>query len=562
MRELVALARLPRVPAARVLAAVLLGTVAVLAGVGLMGLAGYVISRAAEHPPVLALSVAIVGVRTFGITRPVARYGERLVSHDLAFRVLAAVRVTVYRRLEPQVPARTGQRRQGDLLAALVGDVDATQDLFLRGLAPPLVAVLAGVVCVTVAALLLPAAAVALAVGLLVAGVAVPVLAASLQRRDGGRRTELRAEMSTELVELLRGAPEIVANGREADSLARVDRLDRELGRLGRADAVASAVVEGLLVAVTGLTATAVLWLAVRATDDGHLDRTLVAALVLGAIASFDAVTPLPAAALVLHATAASARRVLALVGGAPTVPEPAVPALPPTQVDVQLDGVCFDDGDPQDWALRDVELRMPEGSRVAVVGPSGTGKSTLAALVVRFLDPDAGTCRLGGTELTDLRPRDVRAAVTLDAQDAYLFATSIRENVRLARPDATDDDVDVALERAGLADWVRTLPHGAETAVGEEGTAVSGGERRRIALARTLLADTRVLVLDEPTAHLDHDTAETVMADVHAAASGRSMLLITHRPEGLDRVDAVLRLSHGRLEASIHLDEPEETPC
>ena len=411
---------------------------------------------------------------------------------------------------------------------------------------------LAGVVCVAVATVLLPAAGVALAVGLVVAGVAVPLLAAALQRRDGARRTTLRAELSTELVELLRGAPEIVAMGREEDALARVDRLDGQLRRLGRRDAVASAVVEGLLVAVTGLTAVAVLWLAVRATSAGGLDRTLVAALVLGTIASFDAVTPLPAAALVLHATAASARRVLAVADGAPTVAEPAVPAPAPAAADLALDGVCFDDGDPQTWALRDVDLRLPEGARVALVGPSGAGKSTLAALVVRFLDPDAGAVRLGGTDLTALRPQDVRAAVTLDAQDAYLFSTSIRENVRLARPSSTDDEVDHALAQAGLLEWVRSLPEGADTSVGEDGAAVSGGERRRIALARTLLADTRVLVLDEPTAHLDHDTALAVMADVHAAADGRSMLLITHRSEGLDRVDAVLRLRHGHVETDL----------
>jgi len=218
----------------------------------------------------------------------------------------------------------------------------------------------------------------------------------------------------------------------------------------------------------------------------------------------------------------------------------------------VAMEGVRFDDGDPDAWALRDVDLRLPDGARVALVGPSGAGKSTLAALVVRFLDPDSGTVRLGDVDEATLRPDDVRRMVTLDAQDAYLFSTSIRENVRLARPEATDDDVDDALALAGLLDWVRSLPEGADTWVGVDGTAVSGGERRRIALARSLLADTRVLVLDEPTAHLDHDTAEAVMADVHAAAEGRSLLLITHRTEGLERVDAVLRLARGQLAADV----------
>jgi ATP-binding cassette subfamily C protein CydC len=552
MRDLLALTRLARVPVGRLLATVALGVVAVLAGVGLMGLAGYVVSRAAEHPPVLALSVAIVGVRAFGITRPLARYGERLVAHDLAFRALARMRVAVYRRLEPQVPSRTSQRRQGDLLATLVGDVDATQDLYLRGFAPPLVALLSAVVCVLIAAVLLPSASLVLAIGLLLAGVGVPVLAARLRRPDSARQVTARAELTAQLVELLHGAPEIVAMGRVDDVLARVGRLDGELARAGRRDATSSGVVEALVVALTGLTAVTVLWVSVRSTAAGGLDRTLVAALVLGTIASFEAVVPLPAAALVLHTTAASARRLLSVAGGCPTVSTPAAPADLPRSASVAMEGVCFDDGDPDAWALHDVDLRLGEGARVALVGPSGAGKSTLAALVVRFLDPDSGSVLLGGVDETTLQPEDVRRTVTLDAQDAHLFSTSIRENVRLARPDATDADVDAALARAGLLDWVRTLPDGGDTWVGENGTAVSGGERRRIALARALLADTRVLVLDEPTAHLDHDTAQAVMADVHDATDGRSLLLITHRTEGLDRVDAVLRLTRGRLGADV----------
>jgi ABC-type multidrug transport system fused ATPase/permease subunit len=309
-----------------------------------------------------------------------------------------------------------------------------------------------------------------------------------------------------------------------------------------------SGFLEGLAVAVAGLTVAGVLVVCASATVAGTLDRVMVASLALLAMASFEAVTPLPAAARVLSATVASGRRLLAITSHAPAVVDPPNPGDPPRDPTVTLEQVGFGYAEGESWGLLDVNLRIAPGRTTALVGRSGAGKSTIAALMVRFLDPDAGRVAVGGTDARTLRQDDVRSFVTLDAQDAYLFSTTIRENIRLAKPSADEEAIERALRRAQIWDWIASLPDGADTYVGEEGTLVSGGERRRIALARTFLADAPVVVLDEPTAHLDPETAERLVDDALYATEGRTVLLITHRLEGLDAVDRTVRLSRGRL--------------
>lgn len=544
------LLRLARPPLWRLALAVALGTVAVLAGVGLMTLAGYLISRCAEQPPVLSLTVAIVGVRAFGITRPLARYAHRLVSHDAALRTLTGTRAATVQALAGQLPDRSGRLRDGDLLTRLVGDVDAVQDLYLRGLLPPLVAAASGAVSVAVAAALLPAAGAVLAAGLVAGGVLVPLVAVATTGSIARRRSVLRAELTADLVEFLRGAPELVVLGAEGNAVARIERLDAELTRLARRDAVAGGVVEGLAVLVAGLTTAAVLAVCVQATAEHRLDRVLVAALTLLAAATFEAVAPLPPAVLPVRAALESGRRLLQVATRPPAVRDPERPAPPPGAGPVVLDDVGLAPQDADGWGLRGVDLALSPGDRVGLVGRSGSGKTTVAELLVRFLDPDAGRVLLAGTDVREIAQRELRRRVTLDGQDAYLFATSVRENVRLARPDADDDAVDEALRRARLGDWVARLPDGPDTLVGEDGVAVSGGERRRIALARALLADPAVLVLDEPTAHVDRPTARALLEDVLAAAPGRSVLLITHREDEAALCRQVVRLHHGRVEA------------
>ena len=538
------LATLARLPASRVALSLLLSTLAVGFGVALLATAGYLISRAAEQPPILSLTVTIVLVRFFGLARPLSRYADRLVSHDLALRGLGRIRAGVYGRIEPLAPGELEGYRRGDLLSRMVADVDALQGLYVRGLGPPVVALLVGAAAVVCTAVVLPLAAAILAAGLLVAGVAVPWLAAALARSAGRRQAALRGALTAELVETLRGAPELVLYGQEERTLERIRRLDRDLARAARRDALAAGLGEALTILVAGLTVAGVLAVGVSATAAGSLDAVLVATLALLALASFDAVAPLAGAARELSATLASGRRVLELVDRAPAIRDPAHPVpAPGPQAVVALEGVVAQYPSGDGPVLNRLDLVLAPGRKVALVGPSGVGKTTVTRLLLRFLDPAHGRVTIAGRDVREYAQADVRRHFALAGQEAWVFDSTIRENLRLARPDASDADLWAALRRARLAVWVASLPDGLDTAVGEEGSRLSGGQRQRLTLARALLADAPVLVLDEPTAHLDPATARAVMDDVLAAADGRSVLLITHRPEGLDRMDEVVVL-------------------
>ncbi|WP_405398146.1 thiol reductant ABC exporter subunit CydD [Streptomyces microflavus] len=529
--------------------ALLLGSLAVGSAVGLMAVSGWLISRASEQPPVLYLMMAVTATRAFGIGRAVFRYAERLVSHDAVLKLLAELRVAVYRGLERVAPAGLRTVRRGDLLSRLVADVDALQDYWLRWLLPAGTALTVSVAAAGFTGWLLPEAGVVLAVGLLVAGVGVPLVSGAFARRTERQLAPARAALATRVTDLLGGTAELTVAGALPARQAHMRAADGLLTRIASRAATATALGSGLSALVCGLTVVAAALVAVPAVNDGRLAGVALAVVVLTPLAAFEAVAGLPLAVQYRQRVLRSAERVYEVLDAPVPVREPAAPAdAPSSPFPLEVRGLSARYPGARHDALRSLDLTLVPGRRIAVVGPSGSGKTTLAQVLLRFLDASSGTYSIGGVEADALDGDTVRRSVGLCAQDAHVFDSSIRENLRLARTGASDAELYDALSRARLLEWVRSLPEGLDTPVGEHGARLSGGQRQRLALARALLADFPVLVLDEPAEHLDLVTADALTADLLAATEGRTTVLITHRLAGVEAVDEVLVLDAGRV--------------
>ncbi|MBB3077749.1 thiol reductant ABC exporter subunit CydD [Streptomyces violarus] len=529
--------------------ALLLGSLALGSAVGLMATSGWLISRASQQPPVLYLMMAVTATRAFGIGRAVFRYAERLVSHDAVLRMLADTRVAVFRRLERLAPAGLRRTRRGDLLSRLVADVDALQDYWLRWLLPAGAAVVVSAASVGFTAWLLPEAGAVLAAGLLAAGVGVPLITGAVARRAEHRLAPARGVLATRVADLLTGTAELTVAGALPARTAGAREADGSLTRIASRAATATALGDGLTALISGLTVTAAALVGAQAVAAGRLDGVTMAVVVLTPLAAFEAVLGLPLAVQYRQRVLRSAERVYEVLDAPEPVGEPERPRqAPASPFPVAVKGLTARyEGQDRD-ALAGLDLTLEAGRRVAVVGPSGSGKTTLAQLLLRFLDARAGAYTLAGVDAYALHSDDVRKLVGLCAQDAHLFDSSLRENLLLAKKDATEDELRAALGRARLLDWAQGLPDGLDTLVGEHGARLSGGQRQRLALARALLADFPVLVLDEPAEHLDLPTADALTADLLAATEGRTTLLITHRLAGLEAVDEVLVLDQGRV--------------
>jgi thiol reductant ABC exporter CydC subunit len=536
----------------RLTEASLLGAGAIGASIALMGTSAWLISRAALRPSEASLTLAIVGVQVFGLSRGFLRYGERIVGHDAALRVLADLRVRVYGRLEAIAPAGLPLFRRGDLVTRVVDDVDSLQDVVLRVIQPFAVACLVGTGTVAVMWMLLPGAGAVLLVALVVSATAVPWLTGRLARREESKQASARGELGAAVVDLIEGAPELTVMGGTGQQVERISLADHRLRATARQGAGTTGIGLGLTTALAGLASWGALVLGVQATHGGHLDGALLAVLALVPLAAFELVAPLPAATQALQRSRTAAGRVFAATDAPAPVDEPDTP-LPlsgavPGPHRLLLRSVWAGYPGTDRPVLRGVDLDLAPGRRVALVGPSGAGKSTLADVLVRFLPVDGGQATLDGIPLDRFSSDDVRRVVGLVEQSPHLFATTVAENLRVGRRSAGDDELEDVLTRVGLGDWLAGLPAGLATRVGPAGTRLSGGQRQRVAVARALLADFSILILDEPAEHLDAPAADSLTADLLALTEGRSTLFITHRLSGLDQVDQIIVLDEGRV--------------
>ncbi|UNZ16124.1 thiol reductant ABC exporter subunit CydC [Streptomyces sp. 891-h] len=534
----------------RLLAAVTAAVAAELSALALMTTAAWLISSAARQPPLEAVALAIVMVRALALGRGVLRYVERLLGHDAVLTAMAALRARLYERMIPLAPAALPAFRRADLLSRLVVDIEAVQDLLLRCLIPAAVALTVAATAGSAAFALLPAAGAVLTAGLAITAVLLPLAVRVAVRRSGGRAAALQGELAASALDLTEGAADLAAFGAGSGALRRTSLLGRRLGSAQLRPAIVTAAATAAGLVVQGLTTAAVTVLGLRAHAQGELPTVLLPVLAVLALASFEVTAPLVATARASVEVAGSAARLGRLWETAPPVAEPARPLpAPRAPVRVEVAGLGVRHRPDRPPALEDVGLVLAPGERVALVGPSGSGKSTLLSTLLRFCEYQWGSVRLDGHELRDLSGRDVRQLVTGVTQDAHVFRASVRENIALGRPEATDRRLRAVAAQVRLLPWIESLPQGWETPVAEGGDSLSGGQRQRLLLARALLADPAVLVLDEPTEGLDPQTADDVLADLLRAADGRTTLLVTHRAAGLRLVDRVVRLSRGRVD-------------
>ena len=528
--------------------AAVLGFLTVASGVGLLGTSAYLIAGAALHPPVLELMEAIVGVRFFGISRAVFRYLERYIAHDATFRVLSRIRVWFYTALEPLAPVRLMEYRSGDMISRLVADVGTLEQFYLRVLAPPLVALMVLLGVFVFLAWFGLSLALALLFFFLAAAVAVPLGVRALSRGTGRRVVKTRSALNTEIVDTVQGMTEIAAFNRAGQQQEQVKVLSRKYTDLqGRV-----AGIRGLSSALVGLLMNLAMWtillLAIPLVHQGKLDGVYLAMLALGAVSSFEAVLPLPMVYLHLEESLAAARRLFAVTDTVPAVQDLPGPSPEPQSYDLRVWDLHFRYTWNEPWVLDGLDFVLPEGGKLAIVGPSGAGKSTLVNLFLRFWDYGEGSISLGGYELKAFSSDDLRRYISVVTQHTYLFNATIRENLLLAQPGAGEEELMQAAREAQIHEFIQSLPRGYDTYVGEKGFKLSGGQRQRLAIARALLKNAPVLLLDEATAGLDPVNEQKVMESIHRLMEGRTTLVITHRLNRLDRMDEILVLERGRI--------------
>ena len=528
---------------------VLLSTLTIGSSVALIGTSAWLISTAGLHPSVADLGVSVVGVRFFGISRGLFRYLERLVSHNVTFRLLARLRVWFYEKLEPLAPARLLEFKSGDLLARVIGDVETLENFYVRVISPALTAILIGLLVAVFFASFFPPIALVLIGFFLILGLLLPLLTQLASRKPGQRLILQRADIQSQLVDGIQGIADLLAFGRGADRLQQISKAGKTYGGTQKEMARVNGVHSALGTLFTNLGVWLVLLLVIPQVTAGNLKGVMLGTFALMTLASFEAVTPLPLAAQMWNASREAAKRLFEVVDADPAVKDDTRGTILDTRSSaIELSNITFSYSAQSTPALQNVTFTVPTGKSMAIVGPSGAGKSTIANLLLRFWDYEAGDIHLGGTSLKSLDQDEVRKRLALVSQNSYFFNTSIRENLRLARRSASPEEMEAAARAAQAHEFILGLPKGYDSLIGEQGFRLSGGERQRLAIARALLRNSPILILDEPTANLDHQTEKQVLDTLFETMRQKTSLLITHRLVGLETMDEILVMDDGKI--------------
>jgi len=530
------------------------GLLAMVSAVGLLALSGWFITAAAYAGLTAATAQLFnffhpgIGVRLFAIGRTLARYVERIVNHDVTFRILRSLRSWFYSHLEPLAPARLMGYRSADILNRIVADIDALDNVYLRVLSPSIVALITSILVIIFLWIFDPLIALYVAIFLGMAGFGVPALVLRLAGSSGQNLPFLISDLRIQIVDALQGLPELLVFGADTQQIEIVRKCNSALLKVQLRMSHIRGVSMALTTLFSGFAVLAALYISVGMVHRQVLDGPSLALIVLAVMASFEAINPLPQAYQYLGQTREAGRRLLEIVEVDPQVVFPDLSQVQDRPFSLAFENVSFRYRGPDPWALNNIDLHIPAGQRVAVIGETGSGKSTLIHLLLRFWNPTMGHIRIGENKISSYSETDLRRLITTVSQQPHMFNATLKENLLLACPGADDDKLLAALNTAQLLEFVNDLPDGLETWIGEAGQLLSGGQARRLAVARAILHNAPLWVLDEPTEGLDPITEKRIMQSLMQETAGQTLLLITHRLIELDWMDQIVMLDRGRI--------------
>lgn len=535
----------------------LLSFATLAAAVGLMATAAYAVARAALVTSFVEIEVALAGVRVFALSRGALRYLERYFTHLVGFSLLARLRAWFYAAVEPLAPAVLWRHQGGDLLNRIVADIETLEQLATRVVMPAAAALLTATVVALFLALFDPRLGLILLAATVLIGLVTPLAGRAVGRPAAESEVATRAELTACVVDAVQGLAELLAAGAELRQLDRLEEIGRRLDRVERRLALLRGLARGATALLTSLMLLAILGVAVPLLSQGRLEPVYLAMLPLAAVAALEGVGLLATAVEYLDRCLAAAGRLFELADSEPALRDPLKPMAPPPPAALALGAAgcalevselrfAYERGEAP--VLDGLSFRLGAGDRLAIVGASGSGKTTVVNLLLRFWEQQSGSIRVAGRDVRDCLGEDVRSLFAVVAQDTHLFAGTVRTNLLLACPDAGQDDLADACRSAGFQEVIERLPQGYDTWIGENGRLLSGGERQRLAIARAILKDAPILVLDEPTAYLDEVTRREVLAGLHTPLEGRTVVVVGQDAASLVPPDRILQLENGRL--------------
>lgn len=533
----------------------LIGFFTIGSSVGLMMTSAYIIAKAALHPSIAELQVAIVGVRFFGISRGIFRYAERYISHEVTFKLLAKFRVWFFKSIEPLVPSRVSKYKSGDLLTRSVADVENLEHIFVRVISPPIVALFILILMWFLFGIFSFSFSLIILFFFILGGIGVPLLTHFLSKNIGTKLVKLNTELNEIAIDCTQGISELLVFGQYKKWQNEYNTLNSDYINLQKKMASISGLHESLIGLTMNLAVIAILYVAIPFVNTGIMDGVYLSVLVIGTMAAFEAVLPLPTAVQFLEQSLKSAGRLFEITDEKPKIQNDNLQNLNVNDYSIRINDLQFG-YNPSAPIYKGLTFDIPEKNFVALVGASGAGKSTLINLLLRFWNYNSGKIFLGNNEITGFNQEQISKYFAAVPQDTYLFNLPIEENIKLADPSASEQRVIEAAKMADLDYFINSLPNKYQEWVGEQGLKMSGGERQRVAIARAILKDAPIMIFDEPTSDLDALTERKILNTIYKLSEDKTVLLITHRLVGLDKADKILVMHNGQIiEEGKHAD-------